>query len=75
MEKSDYTSFDAALIAKIREGFVKAHSLVAALHEQAKPFCRPGGDEFRVIDRRLQALRKKNVIEFENTSLTWKVKG
>jgi hypothetical protein len=75
MEKPDYTSFDAALIAKIRGGTVKFNPLVLALSEQAKPFCRVGGDAFRVIDRRLQALRKKNIIEFENTSLTWKVKG
>lgn len=60
--KQDYTHFDKLMLEKIASGCATASGLEIALMEQAKPFATKNGEEFRVIDRRLQALRKKGVI-------------
>lgn len=61
--KHDYTEFDKLMMEKIEAGHhATAAGLEAALEEQIKPFVTKQGEEFRVIDRRLQALRKKGVI-------------
>lgn len=61
--KHDYTAFDKLMLEKIEAGHnATAAGLQAALEDQIKPFVTKEGEEFRVIDRRLQALRKKGVI-------------
>lgn len=60
--KHDYTEFDSLMLQQIRAGIATAASLEAALAPQIKPFVTKQGEEFRVVDRRLQALRKKDEI-------------
>jgi hypothetical protein len=68
---SKYTEFDAALIAQISVGrnkMVLLNSYSSGLRVSAMPFrnidsLRPT-DAFRVIDRRLQYLRKAGKIRF-----------
>lgn len=61
----DYTDFDMKMLALIDAGTDTAASLTAALDADAKPLMNRPKDEFRVVDRRLQALRKKGVIAWE----------
>lgn len=60
--KHDYTDFDKLMLNQIAAGRATASALEASLMVQIKPFVTKAGEEFRVIDRRLQALRKKGVI-------------
>ena len=67
----DYTEFDKKMLALIDAGAKTAAALTAALNAEAKPLMNQPKEEFRVIDRRLQALRKKGQIGF-NTKLGWR---
>lgn len=61
----DYTKFDAELLANLAGGAKTFTTMVGKLEASAKPFCNPARPEpFRVVDRRLQALRKKNLITY-----------
>lgn len=60
--KHDYTEFDQLMLQLIKSGRATASGLEVALEQQIKPFVTKAGEEFRVIDRRLQALRKKGAI-------------
>lgn len=56
-----YDELDAAIIARIRSGFVRFYEIWGALTTlayRAVPHC----DPCRVVDRRLQALRKQGKI-------------
>ena len=53
------------MLALIDAGTMTAAALTTALDADAKPLMNQPKDEFRVIDRRLQALRKKGVIAWE----------
>jgi hypothetical protein len=61
----DYTEFDRKMLALIATGKNTAAALTIALDAEAKLLMSQPKDEFRVIDRRLQALRKKGVIAWE----------
>lgn len=61
----DYTAFDKKMLALIADGTNTAAALTTALDADAKPLMNQPKDEFRVVDRRLQALRKKGVITWE----------
>ncbi len=74
MTKPDYTAFDAELLAQIKAGRNRMALLDAhkPLLEMAKPFCNllagyrhSTQPEWRIIDRRLQALRKKGLIRHD----------
>lgn len=71
--KKDYSKLDAAILAQIAGGNCKARGLNSALDDLAREADRDS-EEFRVIDRRLQALRKKGKIEFD-TKNGWSLKG
>lgn len=81
MSKPDYTAFDAELLRLIAAGKNKMMLLDSRkenglLFELAKPHCmtdrsRWGVDPWRIIDRRLQALRKKGKIAFSRNG--WEV--
>lgn len=61
----DYKDFDKKLLERLSGGSVKFDVLSTHLEPLAKGFCSKPDDElFRVTDRRLQALRKKNVVLF-----------
>ena len=61
----DYQDFDAKLLQRLSGGPMKFYLLSSHLEPLAKAFCSKPEDElFRVTDRRLQALRKKNLVTF-----------
>lgn len=71
MTKHDYTAFDAELMRLIKLGFNTFTTIqTPKVLDMAKPFCRnsksPYGDtpEWRIVDRRLQALRKAGKIRY-----------
>ena len=64
-QERDYTEFDKKMLALIDAGTNTAAALTTALDADAKPLMNQPKDEFRVVDRRLQALRKKGVIAWE----------
>lgn len=64
-QSRDYTGFDKKMIALIQEGKNTAAALTGALDAEAKLLMNQPREEFRVVDRRLQALRKKGVITWE----------
>ena len=61
---SDYTEFDAKLLARIQRGNVTFVGIDHHMRNDAMRLVKPGHDAFRVTDRRLQALRKKGLIQF-----------
>lgn len=68
---TDYTKFDAALMASISSGICRFDALDVNLKSQAQEFCStPQADPFRVVDRRLQALRKMKKVSF-NSKTGW----
>lgn len=73
----DYKEFDKKMLALIGEGGQTASRLTIALDAEAKQLVSEPGDEFRVVDRRLQALRKKGVIEWmrNGREIVWSIAG
>lgn len=71
----DYSNFDQKMLSLIEAGNNTATALTAALDAEAKHFMAQPGTEFRVVDRRLQALRKKGVIAWERRGavIAWKL--
>lgn len=71
----DYTQFDQKLLACIASGNPTAASLSIKLKLDAQPMMSAHGEEFRVVDRRLQALRKKGVIHWVRVGrdVTWQL--
>ena len=75
---NNYAAFDQALVSAIAGGATQAGDLTSKLEAQAKPFCvefRRGASApppYRIVDRRLQALRRAGTIAFSHSS-GWKV--
>lgn len=61
----DYTDFDKKMLALVAAGTNTAAALTTALNAEAKLLMNQPREEFRVVDRRLQALRKKGIIAWE----------
>ena len=61
----DYTEFDKKMLSLIATGTNTAAALTTALTTEAQTLMNSPKEEFRVIDRRLQALRKKGLIAWE----------
>lgn len=72
MTTNQYDQFDKALLAQIRAGrntVMQLDSDASGLRALAEPHCRKGlfGDRVptvRIIDRRLQAMRKRGLLRF-----------
>ena len=59
----DFEEFNALLLATIRDGVNTMRSLTVALASESRQFgTKDSRDDFRVIERRLQVLRKKGLI-------------
>ena len=74
----DYTSFDASIIAAISSGANTAGKLTALLRDEAESISvdtTKNGEypqpPFRIVDRRLQALRKKGLLRFDRRADGW----
>lgn len=61
----DYSEFDAELLRLIKNGCRTAAQLTNRLRDLAKAIDREA-EPFRVVDRQLQALRKKGLIFYSN---------
>lgn len=77
MTRPDYTEFDAELVCLIGSGSRVFSALCSntRLLELARPLVSQSGAEDRIIDRRLQALRKAGRIHY-GTRTGWRlIKG
>lgn len=76
-QSRDYTEFDKKMLALIDQGKNTAAALTIALNAEAMPLMTQPGEEFRVVDRRLQALRKNGVITWERRGafVVWSLKS
>lgn len=59
---SDYLAFDVKILQLIDAGRNTFAALALDMRESAKAFPHTDGDEWRVVDRRLQSLRRKGLI-------------
>lgn len=68
-EAKDFTTLDCAILTRIAESACTFTSINANVEHLAKPFTKPPLhlDVFRVVDRRLQSLRKRGLIYFGKT--------
>ena len=74
MQKRNYSDFDKQIVSLITGGKSNFSQLVAKLETEAKQFCdKPSDEPFRVVDRRLQALRKSGKIEYD-TKNGWSIR-
>lgn len=76
--KPDYTAFDAALLDLINNGcntMMQLDSVKSGLRPLAEPFCNKLTSPFRIIDRRLQALRKRGELRYTGKVWARVVKG
>jgi len=69
MSKPDYTEFDTALLDLINNGcntMMQLDSVKSGLRPLAEPFALASNNPtFRIIDRRLQALRRRGSLRFD----------
>lgn len=71
---TDYTALDAAILKSIEDGCNTQGRLVDVHRKSILKMGFKCGDEtFRVVDRRLQALRKRGKIVFCKPLKTWSV--
>ena len=73
---NDYTELDAAIVAQIKAGRGSFTAMSAALCDAAAPFIQNPRTQiptpvWRVVDRRLQALRKRGAITYSRADLRW----
>lgn len=64
---SKYENLDALILERISDGPKTFHELLLGrngLEKDCQKYESGAGDAFRVLDRRLQALRKKGLITF-----------
>lgn len=71
--KNDYSALDARLIELIGSGKSNFAQLVPDCEELAKPFCAltMGLEPWRIVDRRLQALRKARKVTYVSAKVGW----
>jgi hypothetical protein len=74
---SQYAKLDEMIISSIDDGPKTFHSIWYGLRFEAEKFCKEGQEAWRVIDRRLQAMRKKGDIRYDKKTgwhVVWEVK-
>lgn len=69
--KNDYSQLDAAILERIQNGHTFASQIEGGeAAAEARKFASAKMPEFRVIDRRLQAMRKTGLIAYSH-KLGW----
>jgi len=71
MSKNDYTELDKAILAKVAEGSVTFTIICNAVDVQTRPFVCFTSPGWRVVGRRLQALRKAGKIKYQRKPEGW----
>ena len=73
---SQYDELDAAIVRVINSGVDTASRMEIALSDQLSDLAKASGKyTFRVLDARLQTLRKKGRIRFGAVSRKWLIGG
>lgn len=73
MSKNDYTELDKAILSKISDGQVTFPGICNAVELQTRPFVSFTSPGWRIVDRRLQALRKAGKIKYQRKPEGWVV--
>ncbi len=70
---NDYTELDAAIVTRLSERAMGFNSIVSAVGGHAAPFAAKNDrvPAWRVVDRRLQALRKAGKIAYGGPKTGW----
>jgi hypothetical protein len=63
----DFTELDNAILAYVDEAGHRFASINSAVEKLAAPLGKGDHDTYRVVDRRLQSLRKRGLIRFGTT--------
>lgn len=71
MSKNDYTELDKAILSKIANGPVTFPLIVNAVDLQTRPFVSFTSPGWRIVERRLQALRKAGKIKYQRKPEGW----
>lgn len=66
MTRTDYTEVDAAIVAQVAAGAQKFHKIWTTEVSLLVTEAAPGAETFRVVDRRLQALRKAKKLSWDS---------
>lgn len=75
MSKKDYTDLDKAIVAKISGGTITFTLICNAVDVQTRPFVSFTSPGWRVVGRRLQALRKAGKIKYQRKPEGWVICG
>lgn len=59
-----YADLDSAIVAAIKRGKTKFYIISAVVEPLALPHSKGPHDAFRAVDRRLQALSKRGLIQY-----------
>lgn len=70
--KYDWTEFDKKLLARFNGFGWTSDGLVKALRNDAKPYVTEHRCVMRVIDQRLQALKRRGLIVYDRDFRTWR---
>jgi len=75
MNQNDYSALDAEILKLINAGCntftaMRVNSNLIAL---SQPFVTERTEDWRIIDRRLQALRKASKIRYRKSEQTWEI--
>jgi hypothetical protein len=71
--KVDYANLDAAIVGAIKGGAIRLSTIqVPSVMTAAKAHATPVAPEWRIVDRRLQAMRKKGVLTY-SSGAGWQV--
>jgi hypothetical protein len=72
MMKTDWTEFDKKLLARFKGYGWTCEGLVNAMRAHATPYLTKDRCVMRVIDQRLQALKRRGLIVYDKDFRTWR---
>lgn len=70
---SKYAELDQEILRLIKNGCADFWSLHRRVADMCKPFSKDPSENFRVLDRRLQSLRKAGKIEYWRSRGQWSI--
>lgn len=69
--KNDYTKLDAAIITQVAKGCIGFTALFGVVDKHSRIFTDYKTPSWRIVDRRLQALRKAGRISYQRKPEGW----
>ena len=70
---SKYAELDQEILRLIKNGCVEFWSIHRRVADMCKPLVTEPSENFRALDRRLQALRKAGRIEYSRSNKRWSI--